>query len=296
MLVFGGVTYCPNPTVWWTDYPKVETPECIPGPRKKQAVASQTNFLGIPNPLKKESLLVATGILREVSASHSPSNVPPCIHKLPTTLLKISLKSPFHFFLVTLEWPFSFAPIFFSRSPKNRNKNEKKNSTKPAHQNLADSQPHQPTTDPQRPTHRTIGTFTCSQKILQHRCWFLCIKTSAQPGKLHQPAITMGKTGLDGWGQPPPEKNPENEMCSGNFRGRFVYSTIFEDLLDWTVFAKASLKLLSSGRATAVVRSSPKKDWIEGINYTYTFQKNLHFWSRNTISHVFFSFKKYVAL
>lgn len=100
--------------------------------------------------------------------------------------------------------------------------------------------------------------------------------------------------GLDGWGQLPPEKNPENEMCSEIF-GADLYTQPFLKIC-WTVLAKVSLKLLSSGRATAVVRSSPKKDWIEGINYTYTFQKNLHFWSRNTISHVFFSFKKYVAL
>ena len=124
-------------------------------------------------------------------------------------------------------WPH----VFFKVPNKPETKTEKKSQQNLHTKILLILNLPNPRVIPQRPTHRTIGTFTCSQKILQHRCWFLCIKTSAQPGKLHQPESR--ESGV-GWLGPtaPPKNKTENEMCSRNFWGRFVYSTIFEDLLD----------------------------------------------------------------
>lgn len=68
----------------------------------------------------------------------------------------------------------------------------------------------------------------------------------------------MGKMGLDGWG-PGPRKKTRKTRCAAEILGADLYTQPFLKIC-WTVLAKVSLKLLSSGRATAVVRSSPKKD------------------------------------
>jgi len=64
-------------------------------------------------------------------------------------------------------------------------------------------------------------------------------------------------------GPGPPEKNPENEMCSGNFRGRFVYSTIFEDLLDCfgkSVLEASFFRSCNSGREVFPEKGLNRRD------------------------------------